>query len=108
MLGCLGHDMTISLISPIHQPTSMTCMHKCNSHVKLIQSNVSLSLFLFPAQPFPMSQLDYSSCVGFLIQDSLHFVQSTGSCINLDLDCLLFVLLSVGTRDFNFHKNFQN
>ena len=65
MLGCLGHDMTISLISPQHQLMWVTCMHKCNSHVQLIQSNVSPSLSpsLFPTQPFPMSQVDYSYCV---------------------------------------------
>ena len=44
MLGCLGHDMTLSLISPQHQLTRVTCMHKCNSHVQSIQSNVSPSL----------------------------------------------------------------
>ena len=44
MLGCLGHDMTISLISPQLQLMWVTCMHKCNSHVQLIQSNVSPSL----------------------------------------------------------------
>ena len=43
MLGCLGHDMTISLISPQHELMWVTCMHKCNSHVQLIQSNVSPS-----------------------------------------------------------------
>ena len=46
MLGCVGHDMTISLISPQHQLMWVTCMHKCNSHVNLIQSNVSPSLSL--------------------------------------------------------------
>ena len=67
-------------------------MHKCNSHVQLIQYNVApsppppLSLFLFAAQPFAMSQLDYSYCVGFPIQDSFHFVQCTSSYINVDLD----------------------
>ena len=50
MLGYPGHDMTISLISPQHQLTWVTCMYKCNSHVQLIQSNVSPSLSpsLFP------------------------------------------------------------
>ena len=63
-------------------------MQNCNSCVKLIQANVSFSPspFLFPAQPFRMSQLDYSYCVGFLIQDSFHFVQLPSSYINVDLD----------------------
>ena len=62
MLGCLWHDMTISLISLQHQLTWVTCMHKCNSHVSLIPCNLSLSLslFLFPIHPIPMSQVDYS------------------------------------------------
>ena len=46
MLRCLGHDMTISLISPHHEVTWVTFMHKCNSQVKLIQSKLSLSLSL--------------------------------------------------------------
>ena len=65
MLWCLGHDMTISLIFPQHPLTWATCMHKYNSHVQLIQSNVSPppSPSLIPTQPFPMSQVDYSYCV---------------------------------------------
>ena len=30
MLGCLGHDMKISLISAQHQLMWVTCMQKCN------------------------------------------------------------------------------
>ena len=87
MFGCLGYDMTISLISLQHQLTWVTFMHKCTPHDKLIRSkSLSLSLFLFPAQPFPMSQLHYSYCVGFLIQDSSHLSnQFTSSYINVDL-----------------------
>ena len=47
--------------------------------------SLSLSPFLFPAKPFPMSPLDYSYCVGFLIQDSFHFSQCRSSYINVDL-----------------------
>ena len=86
MLGCLWHDITISLISPNHQLTWVTCMHKSRSHVKLIQSSPSLSLFLFPAQLSPISQLDYSYCIGFVIQDSFRFAHLTRSYINVDLD----------------------
>ena len=87
MLGYLWHDMTISVISFQHQLTCMTCMHKCNSHVDFIQTDLSPSLFLFSATLSPMSQFDYSYCVGFLIQYSFLSVQSTSSYMNMDLDC---------------------
>ena len=61
MLGCLWHDIAVSLISFQYQ---LMWVHKCNLDVKFIQSLfVSLSLFLFPAQPFPMSQSGCSHCV---------------------------------------------
>ena len=44
MLWCLWHDMRISIISPQHQLTEVTCMHKSHSHVNFIQPNLSLSL----------------------------------------------------------------
>ena len=93
MLGCLGHDMTISLISPQHQLMWVTCMHKCNSHVQLIQSNVPLSLSPSLSSPFNRSQclkliiaivFDASFRTPFV--PSFHFVQSTSSYINVDLD----------------------
>ena len=87
ILGCLAYNMTISLIGPQHQLTAVTCIHKCDSHVQLIQSNVSPSLSL--SSPLNRSQclnLIIAISVGFLIQDSFHFVQSTSSYINVDLD----------------------
>ena len=49
MLVCLGHDMTISLISPQHQLKWVTCMQKCNSHfvidpIQCLSLSLSLSL----------------------------------------------------------------
>ena len=90
MLGCLGHDMTISLISAQHQLTWVTCMHKCNSHVESIQSNVSLSLSFSFSFPLNQSQcliltiavvFDYSFRTPFIPFNPL-----TSSYINVDLD----------------------
>ena len=93
MLGCLGYDMTISLISVQHQLMWVTCMQKCNPQVQLIQSNVSPSLS--PSLSSPLTRSQYLKLIIAIVFDSsfrtpfvpsFHFVQSTSSYINVDLD----------------------